>query len=345
MIDPHVHLRDWKQSNKETIYHGISVASQLGYDYFFDMPNTNPAIVSEDVLVQRLDLAKDAIKLLNDETGRSFNYGVFIGLTSSPSQQKEAVQLWKKYFPKVVGLKMFASQSTGNMGIVKESQQKEVYKNLTKYGFTGVLAVHCEKESFFKAGEPFRSLARPWESEKESVLDQIDFAKEASFKGRLHICHISTYDAIEAVKKTRKENSILISCGATAHHSLLNQDYNGEFCTMNPPLRLEKHRQYVFNSLLDGTIDFVESDHATHTLEDKKNNAGGIPGFEGSLLLINKLREECLSEKKINALFRDNIISTFGLENVSSQNVPLVTDKMISFARSAYPFSGWPQKV
>ena len=54
MIDPHVHLRDWEQSSKETILHGMTVASRLGFTHLFDMPNTSPACTDRDTILARL---------------------------------------------------------------------------------------------------------------------------------------------------------------------------------------------------------------------------------------------------------------------------------------------------
>ena len=55
MIDPHVHLRDWNQSAKETLRHGLSVAYRAGLDAVFEMPNTDPPLVRREEIVKRID--------------------------------------------------------------------------------------------------------------------------------------------------------------------------------------------------------------------------------------------------------------------------------------------------
>ena len=109
---------------------------------------------------------------------------------------------------------------------------------------------------------------------------------------------------------------------------------------MNPPLRSEEDRLAVWNALFDGTIDWVESDHAPHTLDDKKAGASGLPGFEGMLLTIKNLREAGMSESRLSQLFCTNALKAFGITK-SSSPVPEITDSMLEQARSAYPFSAW----
>ena len=235
---------------------------------------------------------------------------------------------------------MFASQSTGNMGIIEEEKQRAIYRTLAEENYTGVIAVHCEKESLFKPEEKSHSRRRPPESEEASVEDQIRFAEEAGFKGTLHIAHISTEGALEAVREARERNIIRITCGATPHHILLNCTKETDIVKMNPPLRDEENRLAIWNALFDGTINWIESDHAPHTLEDKKNGASGLPGFEGMLITISKLREAGMSEQKLNELLCTNALKTFGIKE-KSKPIPIISDQMIREAHSAYPFSIW----
>ena len=99
-------------------------------------------------------------------------------------------------------------------------------------------------------------------------------------------------------------------------------------------------RKAIWNALFDGTIDWIESDHAPHTLADKESGASGLPGFEGMLIVIRKLREAEMSEQRLIELLCANALKAFGIEE-DSEAVPVVTDEMIRQARSAYPFSAW----
>lgn len=317
MIDPHVHLRDWNQKDKETLLHGLKVAKEAGFTHIFDMPNTIPALTSREAIVSRFSLAKEAMGQVS-----GIKYHVYGGITRDPFQCNEIVKIYNELFPCVVGLKLFAGNSTGNMGIVSKSDQRRVFETLVESGYKGVLAVHCEREDlikpelFEKGRWETHSLARPRASEVESVRDMISLVEETGFEGTLHIAHISTKDAIELVKK--KRSLLKITMGATPHHCLYNEEKakdHDRYLKMNPPLRTEDDRSYLFSSLLDGTIDWVESDHAPHTLLDKENGASGIPGFAGMLLLASKLRQAGCTEERLSSLYGKKVIEVFGLED------------------------------
>ena len=339
MTDPHVHLRDWNQSRKETVVHGMLTGAMAGFDVFFDMPNCNPPLTDRSTVEKRIQLGEKAEKEL-EKQGYDVHYHVYCGITEDSNQIWEMVRAYNDLFPRVCGMKMFASQSTGNMGIIDPEAQKSVYRTLAEENYRGVIAVHCENESLFRPGEPTHSLRRPPESEQASVRDQIRFAEEAGFKGTLHIAHISTAGALEAVREARKRGIIRITCGATPHHILLNVDNESAIVKMNPPLRDEENRKAIWNAIFDGTIDWIESDHAPHTLADKENGASGLPGFEGMLIVIRKLRKAGMSKQRLTELLCTNALKDFGI-NEESEAVPVVTDEMIRQAHSAYPFSAW----
>ena len=338
MIDAHVHLRDFNQSEKETIEHGLKVAKIAGFQRVFDMPNSNPTLTSKDVVLERLALASESVRK------HKVAYHLYMGLTNDEEQIKEAVNTYFMLFPLVVGLKMFLGQSTGNMGIVSYSDQEKVVKCLTNAGYDGVLTVHAEKESLMKSdlyikgrGET-HSLARPNEAEIESISDIIKIVKETGFKGKLHIAHISTKDGVEKVLNARKEG-LEVYMGATPHHALLNINdaKNNPLLKVNPPLRSEEDRAFIYECLLNGLIDSIESDHAPHTLENKENGASGLPGFGSMLVLLNKLKSDGVSEEKLKALFGTNVLKEFNLEE---EDIFIPTDeiKRKKKIEKEYPF-------
>lgn len=338
MIDPHVHLRDWEQKEKESVAHGLKVAKAAGIDRVFDMPNTNPPLIDRERVLDRLSLGTTEARKLK------VSYSVYAGLTKDRDQIKSMVLLHSELFPLVIGLKMFLSHSTGNMGIVDYGDQRKVIRTLTDADYKGVLAVHAEKESLnnMKAEDPddysSHSLARPRESEIEAVKDIIRLVKEEGFPGHLHICHISTSDAVKEVIKA-KEEGISISMGATPHHALLNiEDAKDKKrgLKMNPPLRCEEDRAFIYESLKSGIIDNVESDHAPHTLEDKEKGASGIPCFSGMLLLYHKLREDGVEKERLLDLFGRNVIKIYGLKD-DEVRLPDDSEKLFTRLSESYP--------
>ena len=323
MIDPHVHLRDWDQREKETLAHGLEVALRAGLDGVFEMPNTSPPLTTRRRIEERLVLAQEARKELRGE----IFHGLYAGLTLEADQVREVVRAHGDLFPRIVGLKLFAGHSTGNMGIVEEEAQRRVYRLLAEEGFRGVLAVHCEKEALlltrddgspdWDASHPeTHAMARPPEAETAAVLDQIRFASMEGFRGTLHIAHISVPEALEAA---RNASEAKVTCGICPHHALFDAEaMRGEaglLLKMNPPLRPRALQQRMFDSLLAGEIDWIETDHAPHTLRDKLSGyASGIPGFPYYPRFIELLRSRGISEALLDRITHDAIEECFGFE-------------------------------
>lgn len=314
-IDPHVHCRDWKQSNKETIKHALSVAERAGLTAIFDMPNTDPALTTKELAVKRLKIAEDC--------NSPVFYGIYLGLTADKAQLKEAVETNNELFPKVVGFKLYAGHSVGSLGIIDEKDQELVYETLAELNYKGLLCVHCEKESLLKPelwnpSNPItHSDARPPQAEIEAVKDQIRFAVKTGFKGSLHITHISVPEAVELVDDAH--DSLNINCGVTPHHILLDnrimKTEKGILYKVNPPLRSKQSAEKLLGYLKTGKIDYLESDHAPHTLQEKLSPPymSGLPNIPSMPLCVDILRKEGFSEQRIREITFNNIVKIFKL--------------------------------
>lgn len=326
MIDPHVHLRDWTQSHKETVSHGLAVAERLGLAGVFEMPNTAPPLTSRDAIRRRIQLA--------DDRGSAVFHGLYAGLTSDPRQIEEMIRAHEDLFPRLVGFKLYAGSTTGSLAVTEEAAQKRLFQVLAGAGYRGVLAVHCEKESLIgkdrpnRMGRSLRDMwhrrrpllhcrSRPPEAETESVRDILRLAGEVGFQGTLHICHVSTPEAVRQIVDAGRNSECRITCGATPHHLLLSESHmsgpNGYLLRMNPPLRKEGLRSALFDLLLEGGIDWIESDHAPHLAREKREGLSGIPVLPIYPFLLRHLHNRGMSEERIQRLVHDNIAGAFGL--------------------------------
>ncbi len=320
MIDPHVHCRDWTQSHKETIEHALSVAERIGLSGIFDMPNTSPPITSRELIEKRIEDA--------DKVNSTVFYGIYAGLTADKNQIKEIVKAWRELFPRVVGLKMFTVKSgPSNLEVSKEDEQRLVYKTLAEEGYEGVLAVHCEKEALLKLNfwNPLKpkshSYARPPKSEVTSIAEQILFADDLEFKGKLHIAHVSVPESIEDIDAARRWSKVKVSCGVTPHHCTLNYNLipnsrEGLLYKVNPPLRNGASQRRMLDSLRQGEIDWIETDHAPHTLREKLESPymSGFPGLPFYPYFLDFLRTEGFSDEQLRNLTHNNICNTFGFK-------------------------------
>ncbi|MBT4136216.1 dihydroorotase [archaeon] len=310
-IDSHVHCRDWFQEDKETIAHALRVAERNGLDGIFDMPNCDPAITTKDLARLRLREAEKAQS--------NVFYGLYLGLSSDPNQIKEMVETYKEFFPKedskvgVVGLKMYAGHSVGDLTVADLKGQKRVYETLSNLGYDGVLTVHCEKEELMRDDlwefeKPItHSYARPEKAEVESVRDQIILAERTGYAisegtGKLHIAHVSTPKSIDLINNAKGD--LNITSEVAPHHLLLDNgimtlENEGIAYKVNPPLRKPETRRLLFERFIDGEIDTLASDHAPHTRKQKFKHPymSGIPALAFWPQYLEALEDEIVRVK------------------------------------------------
>ena len=102
---------------------------------------------------------------------------------------------------------------------------------------------------------------------------------------RYHVCHISTKESVDIIRKAKAEG-VNITCETAPHYLVLDDSdlqEDGRF-KMNPPLRSAADREALVEGLIDGTIDCIATDHAPHSAEEKakglEKSAFGIVGLE-----------------------------------------------------------------
>lgn len=348
-IDTHVHCRDEEQNYKETIAHALEVARDSGVSAIFDMPNPKRPVFNRQRVEERLALAKRA-------DIKDVFYGLFIGATADKEQLKQAVAVYKDFFPQVVGFKLFAGHSVGNLGVVRYEDQALVYETLATEGYDGVLFVHSEKEDEMneKIGNIFvptrpvsHCLSRPWQAEFASVKDQIALARKYGFKGKLHIAHISHPKSVDLVMAAQK-SGLDISCGVCPHHFIYSYDKmeqpQGLLWKMNPPLRQPGIPQLMLEYLREGKINWIETDHAPHgnyvtgSLDEKLKDPfmSGIPGLPWWPLFSEYLRKNNFSESAIRKVTFDNAAERFQID-IKRQRNP------IKDRRADYPFNPYAE--
>jgi dihydroorotase len=132
-----------------------------------------------------------------------------------------------------------------------------------------------------------------------AIVDRDVMLAQQIRESRLHVAHISTSDALKAVRRGKRAKA-RVTCEVTPHHFTLIDENVGEYNTnfkMNPPLRSVTDLEAILAALADGTVDAIATDHAPHALHEKQvefdRAAFGITGLETALALaITKLHRE-----------------------------------------------------
>lgn len=292
LIDPHVHLRDPGQTHKEDFYSGTSAALAGGYTTIMDMPNNKLPIINSERLDEKIKIAKGKIVC---------DVGFYFGSLGNNLEE------FKKVGNKVLGLKLYLNETTGNF-LIDKKQLEQIFIAWNKS-----MSLHS---SILFAQKPILLHA-----ENETVAYAISLAEKLGNK--IHFCHISTSSDLKQIIKA-KERGIRITCGVTPHHLFLTEKDGkklGPFGKMKPYLRSKKDVDCLWENLK--YIDVVESDHAPHTLEEKRGEPApfGVPGLETTLpLLLTAVSEKRLIIEDVIRLCHDGPAKIFGIRQFNSSN-------------------------
>jgi dihydroorotase len=282
-IDLHVHLREPGQEYKETIASGSASAVAGGWTSICAMPNTDP--INDNAAVTRFII----------DQGRAANLAnVFpIGAATKGSAGKELAEMGEMKNAGIVAV------SDDGHSIPSAGMMRRVMEYANGHDLTVV--DHCQDHSLSAGGvmhEGRWSLilgmrGMPAAAEEADVLRDCVLAKLTG--ASVHVAHVSTRGAIEAVRRAKREG-LKVTCEVTPHHWTLTDAAVAEYDTntkMSPPLRSQEHVEAVWEGMADGTIDTIATDHAPHHSDEKALEFDqapfGIVGLETAVGLAFEL--------------------------------------------------------
>lgn len=106
----------------------------------------------------------------------------------------------------------------------------------------------------------------------ETIMVERDLRLLQLTEAKIHFAHVSTADAIDAIRQARARG-LRVTCDTAAPYFSLNENSVGEYRTfakLSPPLRSETDRLAVVEGLKDGTIDAICSDHLPQDEDSKR---------------------------------------------------------------------------
>lgn len=278
-VDVHVHLREPGQSHKETIATGAMAAAAGGFTSVCAMPNTSP--VNDSVEITRW--------MQQPERGAVVN--VFPIAAATIGSKGEQLTDYRN-------LREAGAVAVTDDGkpILEDAIMRAALRVARRVGIPVIQ--HAEDTRLTQGcvmnlgPASFRLGLRgmPVEAEANVVERDIELARET--KAHLHVAHLSTSAALEAVRRAKREG-LNVTCEVTPHHleftdeAVANYDSNWK---MNPPLRSVGDRNALTRGLLDGSIDCVATDHAPHALHEKQVEFDrapfGVTGLETALPIV-----------------------------------------------------------
>jgi dihydroorotase len=310
-IDLHIHLREPGGERKETIETGTKAAAKGGFTTVAAMPNTRPVPdtkeqmeklnkrIEEKAAVRVLPYASITIRELGQE------------LTDFKALKEAGA---------------FAFTDDG-VGVQSAAMMLDAMKQAAEINMP--IVAHCEENTLINKGSVHDGVFAKEHGLNgiPSVCESVQIARDvllAEAAGcHYHVCHISTKESVRVVRDAKRAG-IKVTAEVTPHHLLLcEEDIPGldPNFKMNPPLRGADDRDALIDGLLDGTIDFIATDHAPHTAEEKGEGMVlapfGIVGLETAfpLLYTHLVEKEIFTLKQLIDYLTVKPAETFSLQS------------------------------
>lgn len=276
--DVHVHFREPGFEYKETIESGSCAAARGGYTDVCTMPNLKPCPDSMNSLKIQLKKIEDTAMI------NVHPYG-----TITKGQEGEELSDMEEIAPFVCAF------SDDGRGVQRDALMEEAMKKAKSLG--KMIVAHCEVNELLRGGyihdgeyarlHGHRGICS--ESEWQQIARDIELVKKTGVA--YHVCHISTAESVEIIRKAKAEG-VDITCETAPHYLILNDmdlEEDARF-KMNPPIRSERDRLALVEGLCDGTIDMIATDHAPHSLDEKsrglEKSLMGVVGLETAFAIM-----------------------------------------------------------
>ena len=285
IIDTQVHFREPGLTHKASIYTEAKAAVMGGVTSFMEMPNTKPPAITKALLEEKYALgAAHSVA----------NYSFFMGATNDNVEE-----VLKAISGEVCGVKIFMGSSTGNMLV---DQPKALHTLFSEIPI--LISTHCEDEQTIKRneatflaayGEDIPISCHPEIRSVEACLlsSELAVSLAKSYGTRLHILHISTSDELYLFDNNIPLKEKKITSEVCVHHLYFNaNDYDslGSLIKCNPAIKSEEHQKALLSGLLSDQLDIIATDHAPHTLTEKRQNyfsaPSGVPLVQHSLQIM-----------------------------------------------------------
>lgn len=309
LIDLHVHFRDPGLTYKEDIETGSKAAAKGGFTTVCCMPNTKP-------VVDNVDTVKYIIEK-GEKTGLTNVLPV-----GAVTKNMAGVEITDVEELKKAGICAISEdgKSVMNSGVYRKAMKNAAKANVP------VLA-HCEDINLVEGGvinlgdKSSELGVKGISNAVEDVIAMRDIMLAKETGATLHLCHCSTKDSVEMVKRA-KEEGIKVTAEVCPHHfSMCSDDItsnDGNF-KMNPPLRAREDMEALIKGLQDDIMDVISTDHAPHSAEEKAKDLEhapfGIVGLETSVALTvtNLVKKGYLTPMQMAAKMSYNPAKVLGI--------------------------------
>ncbi|MBL8596558.1 MAG: dihydroorotase [Devosia sp.] len=274
VIDTQVHFREPGLEHKEDLATGSLAAVMGGVTAVFEMPNTNPLTVTREAFADKIARASGRMHC---------DFAFFIGGTHENVGELPELER----MPGCAGVKVFMGSSTGSLLVADDDGVGSILRVISRRA-----AFHSEDEYRLEERKPLRIPDDPrshpvWRDPEAALRSTRRLVALAHKYGkRIHVLHISTAEEMVFLAGHKDVATVEV----TPHHLTLDETAYvrlGTFAQMNPPVRDAAHRAGIWAGVDNGVVDVLGSDHAPHTIEEKRKPYPSSPsGMTGVQTLV-----------------------------------------------------------
>jgi dihydroorotase len=264
MGDIHIHAREdlsGKNCYKEDFISTQNAALNGGVVHVADMPNNPIAPIDDESYLAKLQLSlKSEVPIL-----------MYAGI--GPSTKPLSFE---------VPYKAYMGPSIGDL-FFKDNQALD--ETLSHYKNQWV-SFHCEDPEILEECKSCQDhfKRRPIRAEIMATNEALKLAEKYNLKAKL--CHYSAKEGLNAIRAA-KRRGLTVSCEVTPQHLFFNEQDIRQLpeveqisFQMNPPIRGSEDQEALINALKAGDIDYLATDHAPHSPEEKARGTSGLTGLD-----------------------------------------------------------------
>jgi len=267
LVDAHVHVNEPGRTEWEGFASATRAAAAGGVTAMLDMPlNSIPSTVNGPALEYKRLIAEPKVFI---------DVGFWAGAV--PGNLSDLHELHDEG---VFGFKCFLLDSgVDEFPPLGPDEFEEYLKELTSFG--AMMIVHAENSGAIDGapqceGSRYDGFlqSRPRGAENLAISEVIEHTRWTG--GRSHILHLSSSDALPMISSAKRDG-LDLSVETCPHYLTLTAEDIPDGATAFkccPPIREAGNREALWQGLLDGTIDYIASDHSPSTVE-LKNPEGG----------------------------------------------------------------------
>jgi allantoinase len=290
LVDSHVHINEPGRTEWEGFSTGTRAAAAGGYTLIVDMPlNCLPPTTTVEALEAKRACAQKYSLV---------DWALWGGVVSDNQQHIASLAA-----AGVSGFKCFlVDPGIDGFTMVSEQRLRAALPHVAKSGLP--LLVHAELPEPIEAAS--RELAhadwrrydtylrsRPDEAELAAIRLLLSLCREFHF--RLHIVHLSTHRALDALRRARFDG-LPVTVETCPHYLYFTAEQIADGatpCKCAPPIRDEANREQLWQALSEGAIDLVVTDHSPCPPQMKRLEEGnfrtawgGIPSISVALPVV-----------------------------------------------------------